>query len=564
MSSSNYTVADLVAEFLHACGVTTAFGIVSVHNVPMLDAIGRRNAIRFVAPRGEMGGGHMADAYARVSGGLGVLITSTGPGAANAVPALVEARFAGSPVLHITGQTPTRFIDRDMGSVHDVPGQTAMLASVCKAAYRVRAAGETFGILTRAAAEALTAPAGPVSVEIPIDLQRAAVERPAGLDHLVLPIPGPLVPDEKVLDEAAEIFAKAKRPMVWLGNGAKHARAQAMALLELGFGAVNSWNGRGIVPEDHPMTFGGMNGNGSPRIQEFYQTVDAMLVAGSRLRAHETAELSVKLPKTIVQADIDPRANGRTYPSTLFVHGDAALVMEGLAKRLKGRIAVDPAFAADFQETKRRAVAEYCEGLGPYADFPAQIRKAMPRDAVWVRDVTMSHTTWGNRIFPVLGPRDSVHPVGAAIGPGLPLGIGAALAAGPQGRKTVVMTGDGGFAVNLPELWTAVQERADLVTIVMNDRGYGIIKVIQNAVADGRHFAADPELPKLEPLAALVGMPFFRVSEASAFGETVAKALAVSGPVLVEVDMQAIGAIPPYPPYSNMGVYARDRAKAGG
>ncbi|MBW8268559.1 thiamine pyrophosphate-binding protein [Caldovatus aquaticus] len=557
MSSSNYTVADLVAEFLHACGVTTAFGIVSVHNIPMLDAIGRRNAIRFVAPRGEMGGGHMADAYARVSGGLGVLITSTGPGAANAVPALVEARFAGSPLLHITGQTPTRFLDRDTGSVHDVPGQTAMLASVCKAAYRVRAAGEAFGILTRAAAEALTSPAGPVSVEIPIDLQRAPIGRPAGLDRLKLPIPAPLAPDEAALDEAAAIFAKAKRPMVWLGNGARHARAQAMMLLELGFGAVNSWNGRGIVPEDHPMTFGGLNGNGAPRIQEFYQTVDAMLVVGSRLRAHETAELSVKLPRTLVHADIDPRANGRTYPSALFVHGDAALVMEGLARRLMGRLAPDPAFAAEFRETKRRAVAEYCAGLGPYADFPWQLRRAMPRDAVFVRDVTISHTTWGNRIFPVLGPRDSVHPVGAAIGPGLPFGIGAALAAAPEGRKTVVMTGDGGFAVNLAELWTAAQERAELVIIVMNDRGYGIIKVIQNAMADGRHFAADPELPRLEPLAALAGMPFFRVAEAAAFGATVAQALAVRGPALVEVDMQAIGEIPPYPPYSTMGLYAR-------
>jgi acetolactate synthase-1/2/3 large subunit len=151
--------------------------------------------------------------------------------------------------------------------------------------------------------------------------------------------------------------------------------------------------------------------------------------------------------------------------------------------------------------------------------------------------------------------------VSAAIGPGLPLGIGAALAAGPQGRKTVVMTGDGGLAVNLTEFWTAVQERVELVTIVMNDRGYGIIKVIQNAMADGRLFAADPDLAKLEPLAALVGMPYFRVAEASAFGETVAKALAVSGPALVDVDMAAIGPIPPYPPYSTMGAYARERAR---
>ncbi len=505
-SSSTYTVADLVADFLQACGVTTAFGIVSVHNIPTLDAIGRRNAIRFVAPRGEMGGGHMADAYARVSGGLGVLITSTGPGAANAVPALVEARFAGSPLLHVTGQTPTRFIDRDMGSVHDVPGQTAMLAAVGKGAWRIRSAAEALGVLTRAATAAMTPPMGPVSVEIPIDIQRATLERPAGLDHFALPVPGPLVPDEAALDEAAAIFARARRPMVWLGNGAKHAGPQAMALLDLGFGAVNSWNGRGIVPEDHPMSFGGLHGNGAPRIQGFYETVDAMLVAGSRLRAHELQELTVRLPKTLVHADIDPAANGRTYANALFVHGDAALVMAGLARRLKGRIAVDPRFADDFQETKRRAAAEYCAGLGPYAEFPRQIRAAMPRDAVWVRDVTISNTTWGNRIFPVLGPRDSVHPVSAAIGPGLPLGIGAALAAGPEGRKTVVMTGDGGFAVNLTELWTAVQARAELVTIVMNDRGYGIIKVIQNATADGRVFAADPDLAKLEPLAALASV----------------------------------------------------------
>ena len=143
MSENNYTVGDLVAEFLTRIGVTTAFGIVSVHNVPMLDAIGRRNAIRYVMCRGERGGAHMADAYARVTNGLGVLFTSTGPGMANSIGGLVEARFAASPVLHITGQTATKFVDRDMGTVHDVPGQTAILQAAGKAAYRVRAASET-------------------------------------------------------------------------------------------------------------------------------------------------------------------------------------------------------------------------------------------------------------------------------------------------------------------------------------------------------------------------------------------------------------------------------------
>ena len=241
-----YTVGDLVAEFLGAAGVTTAFGIISIHNIPILDAVGRRNMIRFIPARGEMGGGHMADAYARVSGGLGVLITSTGPGAANAVPALVEARFAGSPLLHITGQTATRFLERDTGAVHDVPGQGAMLGAVCKSVHRVRVAEEAFGALLAAASDALSAPQGPVTIEIPTDLQRAAVARPAALDRLVIPRRAHTAA-EADLDAAADLLAAARRPMLWLGNGARAAGAEALALADLGFGVVSSWNGRGIV-----------------------------------------------------------------------------------------------------------------------------------------------------------------------------------------------------------------------------------------------------------------------------------------------------------------------------
>lgn len=563
MADNAYNVGDLVAEFLSRIGVTTCFGIVSVHNIPMLDGIGRRNAIRYVMARGEMGGAHMADAYARVSGHLGVMFSSTGPGAANTVPGLVEAQFAGSPVLHITGQTPTKFIDRDMGTVHDVPGQTAMLAAIGKAAFRIRSAQEALGVLTRAAALALTPPMGPVSVEVPIDIQRTPIPRPAQLDTLVLPVPPPLPPDEAALDEAAEILARAKRPMLWLGNGAKAAGAEAMTLLALGFGAVSSWNGRGIVAEDQPMTLGGLHGNGAPRVQEFYKTCDAMLVVGSRLRGHETGDFSLPLPQPLVHVDVDPRANGRTYGNAAFVCGDAGLAMAGLAKRLKGRIAVDPGFAADFAAMKQRALAEYRETLGPYADFPAELRRALPRDALWVRDITISNSSWGNRIFPVYAARDAVHPISAAIGPGLPMGIGAAMA-GAQGgklRKAIAMVGDGGFAMNQTELWTAVQERAELVIMVMNDRGYGVIKHIQGALQDGRMFYGDLQGPDLQKLAAVAGLPSFKVSRTEELADTVAKAVATPGPSLVEVDMTAIGAFPPYAPYNTMGIYAKRAAE---
>ena len=198
--ASDYTVGDLVAEFLAACGVTTVFGIASVHNIPMLDAIGRRNAIRFMMARGELGGAHMADGYARVNGGLGVIFSSTGPGAANAIGGLIEARFAGSPVLHITGQTATKHADREMGTVHDAFDQLGMMRSVSKSAYRIRSAQNAIGVLTRAAVDALSAPMGPVSIEVPIDLQRAKIERPAILDNFVLPLEVPRTPTDAELD----------------------------------------------------------------------------------------------------------------------------------------------------------------------------------------------------------------------------------------------------------------------------------------------------------------------------------------------------------------------------
>jgi acetolactate synthase I/II/III large subunit len=544
-----YTVGDLVAEFLAGAGVSTAFGIVSIHNIPILDAIGRRNAIRFVPARGEMGGGHMADAYARVTGGLGVVITSTGPGAANTVSALVEARFAGSPLLHITGQTATRFLGRDTGAVHDVPGQGAMLASVCKSVHRIVAAEEAFGALLAAAADALSAPMGPVTIEIPTDIQRAAVPRPAALDRLAPPIRPAPTPSEAELDALAEQLAAAKRPMLWLGNGAKGAWREAQALLDLGFGAVSSWNGRGTVPEDHPRTLGGLNGNGAPEIERFYETVDAMLVVGSRLRGHETLDGALKLPRNLIQVDADPRAAGRLYPVAGCVAGDAAAVLGGLARRLRGRLAVDAGFADDLAQARSEATAAYRNSLGPYADFPAMLRAAMPRDAIWARDATVAGATWAHRLMPVYGPRDSIHPVGAAIGPGLPFGIGAALAAGPQGRKTVMLAGDGGFAMNMSEIFCAAQERAELCVIVMNDGIYAAIGHIQDAFQDGRRFFGELQHPDLLGLAALAKMPAWRVDRAEAFGETVAKAIATPGPTLVEVDMRAIGAVPAYGVY---------------
>ena len=546
--ASDYTVGDLVAEFLAAIGVTTAFGIASVHNIPMLDAIGRRNRIRFVMARGELGGAHMADGYARATAGLGVIFSSTGPGAANAIGGLIEARFASSPVLHITGQTATKFVDRGLATVHDANDQLGMMASVSKAAYRVRSASQALGVLTRAATEALTPPMGPVSVGVPIDIQRMAIPRPAELDGFVLPIPTPHAPAPAALEELAARVARARRPMLWVGAGARGAGAEIHRLLDLGFTMVNSLEGRGMVPETDPRSLGGLHGGGLPAITQFYETVDLLLVVGAKIRGHETNDLSLKLPANLIQIDIDPLANGRTYANQYFVCGDAALTLRGLAERLAGRFAPDAGYQGEFAALKTRARAEFLASLGAYGGFADQLAAVLPKDAIFARDVTQSNTTWGNRVFPLHDPRQNVYPVGAGIGQGLSLGIGAAAGAG--GRRSIVMTGDGGFFLNVGELWTAVQEKLDLVVIVMNDRGYGVIKRIQDATADGRRFFADLQGPDLAGLAQLAGIPFHRVETADGFGPTVARALEHRGLSLVEVDMTKVGEFPAYYPFN--------------
>lgn len=548
--TASYLVGDLVAEFVAACGVRAAFGIISVHNIPILDAVQRQGRIRFVMARNEMGAAHMADGYARAQGGLGVVVTSTGPGAANAVGGLVEAQFAGTPLLHITGQSPLAAIGRGQGGVHDVPDQLGMLRAVGKAAFRVHAPAEALGVLTQAAVTALSGRPGPVTVELPFDVQRTPIQRPAGLDGFTLPLPPRREPAGAELDRLVEHVARARRPLLWLGNGAREASAAARRLVEMGFSALCSNAAHGIVPDDHPRCFGALNGSVSTRpdpiVEGVLEQADLILVAGSRLRTNETRDNQARLPKNLVQIDLDPAANGRTYPSALFVCADAAATLQRLAERLAGRLQVDQDFLDAVTSAKVRANQAFRDNLGPYAELPDKLRAAMPRDCLWVRDVTLSNGSWGNKIFPVYNPRDGMYPIGLGIGPGLPLGVGAAVAGTAQGRKTVMMSGDGGFAVNLPELMTAAQEQVDIVILVMNDNGYGVIKHMQDGGYGGRRCYGDLVPPDFARLAEAARMPYLAARSVDEVAAQVGRALAMQGPVLVEVQMDAIGPFPNY------------------
>jgi acetolactate synthase-1/2/3 large subunit len=532
------TVGTLVAAFLESCGVAAAFGVISIHNMPILDAIAERGRIRFVPARGEAGALNMADACARVTGGLGVGVTSTGVAAGNAAGSLVEALTAGTPLLHLTGQIETGFLDRGRGYIHEAPDQPGMLRAISKAFFRISHAGEALEVLGEAVATALTPPTGPVSVEIPIDIQAAAIALP---DTIAPPEIVPPVPDAAALDHLAAMLGEAKRPLIWLGGGARGAADQARQLAEMGFGIVTSVNGRGVVPEDHPMSLGAFNA--APPVEAFYKTADLMLAVGTRLRGNETLKNTLTLPQPLARIDADPAKDGLSYPNALFIKGDAALALDGLIARLGNGPAIDPAFADDLAAAKAAAVAALREGFGPYARIVDELRAALPEDASWVRDITVSNSTWGNRYVDFGSPRQGVHALGGGIGQGLAMAIGAALGAavGAGDRKTVALVGDGGLALGLGELATAVQEKADIALVLMNDRGYGVIRNIQDAQYGGRRIYADLTTPDFAALAAAIGIAHERVAAPAAFPAALGRALAVDGPAIVEVDMDAIG-----------------------
>ena len=531
---SEIPAGEVVAAFLEAAGVETAFGVISIHNMPMLDAIGRRNRIRFVPARGEAGAVNMADAHARVSGGLGVAFTSTGTGAGNACGALVEAQTAGTPLLHLTGQIETAFLDQDRGYIHEARDQLTMLRGASKAALRVRCAADLPGALREAARIARTPPGGPVSVEIPVDIQEGSLARPSSLAPLP---PDRPEPDAAALDQLADALAAARRPMLWLGGGAAGAAPEARALARLGFGVVTSIHGRGTIPEGDPMSLGAFNLQ--PPVEAFYAGCDAMLVVGSRLRGNETFKYRLALPRPLYRIDADPRADGRSYANDIFVHGDAANAMAGLAERLRGRMDIEPALASDLAAARLAAEAGLRATLGPYERLMDDVQGAVPDDVVWVRDITLSNSSWGNRAPRLSGPRRGVHALGGGIGQGLPMAIGAALAA--PGRKTVALVGDGGLALSLGEIATLVQERADVALIAMNDRGYGVIRNIQDRGYGGRHLYTDLALPDLAALAGGLGLPFRRVGDVAGMRAALDRAIAADGPAMVEIDMTALG-----------------------
>jgi acetolactate synthase-1/2/3 large subunit len=278
----------------------------------------------------------------------------------------------------------------------------------------------------------------------------------------------------------------------------------------------------------------------TPQAQAIYDRSDLMIVAGSRLRGNETRNNAARLPRPLVQIDADPAQAARNYAVDLFIHADVRAALEELCRRLPSKLAVDAEFLADVADARAQSERKLAETLGPYrvvADA-LQSRVASGRHP-FVRDVTLSNSTFGNRYVHLAAPHLGVHALGGGIGQGIAMAVGAATT--EASAKTIALVGDGGAMVNLGELATAVDNQSDIVFVLMNDRGYGVIRNIQDAQFAGRRHYADLHTPDFGRIAAALALPYRRVSQIDEFEPALDGALSAPGPQLVEVDMSAIG-----------------------
>ena len=529
----SFTGADLIADALAQMDVDHVFGIVSIHNMPILDAINRLGKTKIVDVRHEQAGTHAADGYARATGKLGVMIASTGPGTSNTVTGLYEAQYGSSRVLVITGQAETAFYGKGLAYVHEAENQVPMLASVCRRVESPRHVDQLGAAFNAVVADMFTGRGAPGALEIPIDIQYAETQA----HTVVLPKPQQFAADERVIDKAVDKIVNTTRRIIVAGGGviAAGATEELQALAKaLDCPVVTTVDGRGVLPEDHPQCIG--NYYNSAGIYQAIQGADLTIAVGTKFAVGVDGQFQAQTPPgEMIQIDIDGNMIGRTHKAHIGVLADAKVALTAINASLSETLPNDSQFNNVVYEARDGVRQAMRSRLGP--DWPQvmdAIRAKLPRESVVVRDQTISAYNWGNQQFPIYEPRTSVSPTSGAIGPGFPMSVGAAIG---TNQKTVVIHGDGGFMFHATELATCAQYQVPLIVCVFNDSGYGVLRWLQEN-RFGRINETDLGKVAFAQMAQSMGVPAERVQSVAEFEAAFDRAMDTQGPYLLDIDME--------------------------
>jgi len=532
------TGAELIAHKLRDCGVRHAFGIISIHNMPIIDAINRLGFTQMIDSRHECAAAHAADGYARATGEIGVAIASTGPGTTNTVTGLYEAAYANSRLLVITGQAETRYYGKGMGYVHEAEKQLPMLATVARRVESPRTVEQIGPLFDAVVNDMSSGRWQPGALEIPIDLQYAKVVSSAADAVAIAPTTSAVQNNQ--IDRAAELIKGTTRRVLLVGGGAMDAGAEVLAFAEsLGAPILTTPNGRGVVPESHELCLGNLYQ--TPDMAQALSTADVTIAVGTRFQAGVDGRNAVYGPAgKLVHIDIDNRVLGLVHKADVEVLGDASNALSALQKKVSEASCDknDAQFNAGVLQAGDELRGRLRERLGP--DFQGicdSISASMDEDTVLVRDNTVAAYFMANQLIPVRAARCSINPVSGAIGPGLPLGIGAATG---TGKRALIIHGDGGFMFHATELATAAQHNLPITVCIFNDGGYGILRALQRGRFDGRINETDLGFMDFTAMAQSMGCKGERVDSVAGLDAALSVASAQAGPYVIDIDVRSM------------------------
>lgn len=508
-------------------GVDLVFGIPGTHNLEIYRYLAD-SGIRHVTPRHEQGGGYAADAYARVSGRPGVVITTTGPGLTNATTAAATAYADSIPMLLISPGMPRGMERQDIGWLHEVKDQHAHLEAVVDRSIRVNSAAEAYAAISETFSKWRTSRPRPVHIEVPVDVLEAEYDP----SSLMAPAPAAAapIPDRSAVHAAAAALARAESVVMIVGGGARRATREVREVAErLNAPVITTVNGKGILPETHPLSLGA-----SIRLNEAHRIISgaqALLVVGSVLGDDELWGHTVQASGTVVRIDIDERQLDKNLKATHGLHGDAAQTLRLLLDALPPE--VGNTLGRRAAELRSACDADAMREGRPFAAYHAALREVLPAETIFAGDSAQVSYFGTAHQWPSLQPGQFVYPAGyATLGYGIPGGIGAALAA--PGTPVVVLAGDGGTMFTIQEFATAVDLGLGLPVIVMNNGGFQEIR--EGMTERGiQPLGVDVRSPDFPLLGKAFGGEGQRVDGPKELAAAVTEALGRTVPTLIEV-----------------------------
>jgi acetolactate synthase-1/2/3 large subunit len=539
------TGAEIVIDSLKAQSVDLIFGYPGGQIMPIYDVLYHHSDIKHILTRHEQGACHAADGYARVTGKVGVVFATSGPGATNLVTGLATAHMDSIPLVAVTGQVPTAAIGTDAFQEADIYGITI---PVTKYNYLVKDATKLAEIFAEAFYIARTGRPGPVLIDIPRDVQMSTVEY-VPVSEADIPLlkytPEPHYEYETELNKLVDLIRRAQRPVLYVGGGAITSGAsEAIRRLvkKVSMPMTRTLTAGGVFPDDDELALGMAGMHGTRYANEAINQADLLIAAGARFDDRVTGKVSEFARRAnIVHIDIDPAEISKVVHTHLSITGDLKNVLEALLTKLE-QVQIDghTAWLQQIKDWKARYPLAYqsSETIIKPQYVIEQISDLTKGEAIITTGVGQ-HQMWASLFYKFRHPRSFVSSGGlGTMGFGLPSGIGAQL--GRPEKTVFTIDGDGSFQMNIQELATASYYNVPVKVVIINNGYLGMVRQWQELFFGRRYSQThlEPGNPDFVAIVKGFGMESFRITKPEEVRPALEKALAIDGPVIIDCKVE--------------------------